>query len=308
MTTWPLWPVRRTVGAGRISSRPTPLGDGDPGNLSGSLARRVPQESDAEGLQVLRIADDSALRAGHHRGRRAQRLRQIQRGRCPGLGDGGAGRKDAARRKDGRRHLRRHLVARPAGPRRSHRHHRQLRQRAADRILRGVDHPPDVPRRRQRIRNQRRQLPFDGCPGAAERLRHRPRDARDRRAGQARRDPAVATRRSPRVHRRSRRRAQAPQAQGKGPPQTRRDVGQPGPAHRPDHRAAPPAQTAGPPGRGGPSRPDHPGRSARRPAAAGRRRPGQPAGGARRDLGGRGHHAPRARRGRLPPGAWHPRS
>ena len=30
------------------------------------------------------------------------------------------------------------------------------------------------------------QLPFDGCAGAAERLRHRPRDARHRRAGQAR--------------------------------------------------------------------------------------------------------------------------
>src|ERR1700733_6084359 len=28
---------------------------------SGSLARRVPQESDAEGLQVLRLADDSAV-------------------------------------------------------------------------------------------------------------------------------------------------------------------------------------------------------------------------------------------------------
>ena len=54
--------------------------------------------------------------------------------------------------------------------------------------------------------------------------------------------------------------------------------GQPGPAHRPDHRAAPPAQTVGPAGRDGPSRPDHPGRPARRPAAAGRRRPGQPAG------------------------------
>ena len=71
---------------------------------------------------------------------------------------------------------------------------------------------------------------------------------------------------------------------------------------RSDHRAAAPAQTAGPPGRSGPSRPDHPGRSARRPVAAGRRRPGQPAGGAGRDLRGRDHHAPRARRGRRPAG------
>ena len=137
-----------------------------------------------------------------------------------------------------------HLVARSAGPRRGHRHHRQLRQRVADRVLRGVDHPADVPRRSQRVRNQRQQLPFDGCPGAAERLRHRPRDARHRRAGQAQRDPRIATGRSSGIHRGSRRCAQTPQAQGKGRPQARVDVGEPGPADRPDHRTAPPAQTA----------------------------------------------------------------
>ena len=242
----------------------------------GSVARRAPQESDAEGLQVLRFADDSALRAGHHLRRRAQRVGQVQRGRRADLGDGRAGRQDAARRQDGGRHLRRHVVACPAGPRRGDRHDRQLRQRAADRVLRGVDHPPDVPRRRQRVRNQRQQLPFDGCAGTAERLRHRPRDARHRRPGQALRDPGVAAGGPARVHRGSRRRAQAPQAQGEGGPQARRDVGQPGPADRPDHRAAPPAQAAGPAGRDGPPRPDHPGRPARRPAAAGRRRPRHP--------------------------------
>ena len=193
------------------------------------------------------------------------------------LGDGRAGRQEPARRQDGGRHLRGHVVARPAGPRRGDRHDRQLRQRAANRVLRGVDHPADVPRRCQRVRNQRHQLPFDGCAGAALRLRHRARDARHRRAGQARRDPRIPAGGPTGVHRGSRRRAQAPQAQGEGGPQARLDVGQPGPAHRPDHRAAAPAQAAGPPGRDGPSRPDHPGRSARRPAAAGRRRPGHPA-------------------------------
>ena len=196
------------------------------------------------------------------------------------MGEQGA--KTPARRQDGGRHLRRHVVAGPAGPRRGDRDHRQLRQRAADRVLRGVDHPADVPRRRGRIRDQRQQLPFDGCAGAAERLRHRPRDARHRRAGQALRDPRVPPGGPARVHRGGRRRAQAPQAQGKGGPQARRDVGQPGPADRPDHRVAPPAQAAGPPGRDGPPRPDHPGRPARRPAAAGRRRPGDPAGRVRR--------------------------
>ena len=145
-----------------------------------------------------------------------------------------------------------------------------------DRVLRGVDHPPDVPRRRRRVRDQRQQLPSDGRAGTAERLRHRPRDARHRRPGQALRDPRVPPRGPARVHRGSRGRAQAPQAQGEGGPQARLDVGEPGPAHRPDDRAAAPAQAAGPPGRDGAPRADHPGRPARRPAAAGRRRPGRP--------------------------------
>ena len=36
-----------------------------------------------------------------------------------------------------------------AGPRRGHADDRQLRRRAADRLHRGLDHPPDVPRRRR---------------------------------------------------------------------------------------------------------------------------------------------------------------
>ncbi len=266
------------------------------------MARRASQESDAEGLQVLRLADDSALRTRHHLRRRTQRIGQVQRRRRADVGDGRAGRQDAARRQDGRRHLRGHVVAGAARPRRGDRHDRQLRQRAADRVLRGVDHPADVPRRRRRVRDQRQQLPFDGRPGAAERLRHRPRDARHRRPGQALGDPRVPPGGSPGVHRGSRGRAQAPQAQGEGGPQARLDVGQPGPAHRPHHRTAPPAQAARAAGRDGPPRPDHPGRSARRPAAAGRRRPGHPADRVRRHQPGRDDAAPRARRPRRPPG------
>ncbi len=41
-----------------------------------------------------------------------------------------------------------------------------------------------------RVRDQRQRLPAARRPGAAQRLRHRPRDARDRRAGPARRGPA----------------------------------------------------------------------------------------------------------------------
>src|SRR4051812_16286868 len=43
----------------------------------GSVARRAPQESDAEGLQVVCFADDSALRAGHHVRGRAERFGQV---------------------------------------------------------------------------------------------------------------------------------------------------------------------------------------------------------------------------------------
>ncbi len=81
----------------------------------------------------------------------------------------------------------------------------------------------------------------------------------------------------PRVHRGGRRRPQAPQAQGEGAAQARRDAGQPHPAHRPHRRAAPPAQAAGPAGRDRAAGPGRAVRAARRPAAAGRRRPRHPA-------------------------------
>ncbi len=54
-----------------------------------------------------------------------------------------------------------------AGPGRGHAHHRQHRRRAADRLHRGLDHPADVPLRRERVRDQRRLLPAARHPGAA---------------------------------------------------------------------------------------------------------------------------------------------
>ena len=120
-----------------------------------------------------------------------------------------------------------------AGPRRGAADHRQLRRRAADRVRRGHDQPDDVPQRRLRVRHQRQLLPAARRPGAALRLRHRPRDARDRRPGPARLDPARHPRGPPRLHRGGRRRPQAPQAQGEGAPQARRHRGQPHPARRP---------------------------------------------------------------------------
>ena len=57
---------------------------------------------------------------------------------------------------------------------------------------------------------------------------------------------------APRVHRGGGRRPQAPQAQGEGAAQARRDAGQPDPRRRPHRRAPSPAQAAGPAGRGGP--------------------------------------------------------
>ena len=233
----------------------------------------VPQEPHAQGLQVLRLLDDPAARARHHLHRGPQRLRQVQRGRRPRLGDGRAGRQVAARRQDGGRHLRRHLRPPAAGPRRGAADHRQHRRRAADRVRRGHDQPDDVPQRRLRVRHQRQPLPPARRAGAAQRLRHRARDARDRRAGPARLDPARDPRGPPRLHRGGRRRPQAPQAQGEGAPQARVDRGQPDPPRRPAQRDPSPAQAAGPPGRGGPPGRRRPGRRPRRAGPADGRRP-----------------------------------
>ena len=119
-----------------------------------------------------------------------------------------------------------------AGPGRGRADHRQHRRRAADRVLRGHDQPDDVPQRRLGVRHQRLAVPAARRPGAALRLRHRPRDARDRRAGPARLDPARHPRGPARLHRGGGRRPQAPQAQGEGAPQARRHRGQPDPARR----------------------------------------------------------------------------
>ena len=114
-----------------------------------------------------------------------------------------------------------------------------------------------------RVRHQRHALPAARRAGAAQRLRHRPRDARDRRPGPARHDPARDPRGPARLHRGGRRRPQAPQAQGEGAPQARLHRRQPDPPRRPAQRDPPPAQAAGPPGRGRPQ-----GRRRRRPTSA----------------------------------------
>ena len=84
-------------------------------------------------------------------------------------------------------------------------------------------------------------VPAARHPGAAQRLRHRPRAARRRRAGAARLGAAVAPGGPPRLHRGGRGRPQAPQAQGEGAAEARRDAGQPHPAdgpHRPSCAAS----------------------------------------------------------------------
>ena len=195
------------------------------GVVPGEERTRVPEVPHAARLQVLRLRDHAAPRAGHHLRRRPQRLGQVQRGRRPVLGHGRAGREEPARRQDGGRHLRRHHQPGAARPRRGRAHHRQQRRRPADRLRRGDDQPPDVPLRAERVRDQRRQLPPARRAGPAVRQRARPRDARDRRPGPARPDPARGPRGAPGDHRGGGRRTQAPQAQGKGAAQARRDAG-----------------------------------------------------------------------------------
>ena len=142
-------------------------------------------------------------------------------------------------------------------------------------------------------------LPAARRPGAAQRLRHRPRDARDRRAGPARLDPARDPGGPPRLHRGGRRRPEAPQAQGEGAPQAGLDRGQPDPARRPAQRDPAPAQAPGPPGRGRPPGAGRAGRRPRRPGPADGRRPGhrphRAGAGARRRDGAASSAGPRSR-------------
>ena len=129
-----------------------------------------------KGFKSFASVHHAAVRARHHRRGRPERFRQVQRCRRDRLGARRAGREGAARREDGRRHLRRHRGPAAAGSGRGHADHRQLRRRAAHRLLRGVDHPPDVPRRRGRIRDQRLVVPVcwtsrNCCPTPASAAR-----------------------------------------------------------------------------------------------------------------------------------------
>ena len=125
-------------------------------------------------------------------------------------------------------------------------HHRQHRRRAADRLHRGHDHAGPMFRNGgSRVRDQRRRRA--GCSTS----RSCSSDSGIGRemhviVGQGQLDAVLHATPGgpPRLHRGGRRRPQAPQAQGEGAPQARRDAGQPDPAHRPDRRAAPPAQAA----------------------------------------------------------------
>ena len=224
---------------------PVPLGQA---SARWKEARVVPEEPDPEGVQVLRAADHLRLRTRRHLRRRPQRLRQVERRRRSGLGDGGAGRQDPPRRQDGGRHLRGHVDPRPARSRRGHAHHRQLRRRPADRVHRGHDQPHPVPQRIERVRDQRAGLPSPRRPGAPERLRPRPRDARDRRPGPARRRAAREPRGASRLHRGGRRNPQAPSPQGEDRAQARGDADQPHAPLRPRRRDPPPAEATRSPG------------------------------------------------------------
>ncbi|MCU0266142.1 MAG: cell wall-binding repeat-containing protein [Actinomycetia bacterium] len=48
----------------------------------------APEDPHPARLQVVRVVHDAAVRAGHHLRRRPERLREVQRGRRPGVGDG----------------------------------------------------------------------------------------------------------------------------------------------------------------------------------------------------------------------------
>ena len=88
-------------------------------DAEGAADRVADQAAQAQRLQELRRAGRAADRAGPDRGRRPQRLRQVQPARSDPLGDGRIQPQVAARRRHGRRDLRRHRDAAAARFRRS---------------------------------------------------------------------------------------------------------------------------------------------------------------------------------------------
>ena len=123
-------------------------------------------------LQVLRRADRLPDRAGPDRRGRAERLRQVEPGRSAALGDGRDLAQVDARRRDGRRDLRRHQQPAGAQHRRSRDPDRQRQARGAGAV--------------QRARDARRLAPDRAREGLA--LPHqRPRGARARREDPVRR-------------------------------------------------------------------------------------------------------------------------
>ena len=172
--------------ASASTGMPTPREEARRG---GHLAGRVPQESDAEGLQVLCLADDSALRAGRHRivGPTARANRTSVDALAWVMGEQGA--KNARRRGVGRRHLR-GTSSCPAGRAEATVTIDNSDSALPIRVLRGVDHPAEMLRNSAASTKSTAAVGrFDGCPGAAEQAPHRPEKWRHRGAGQARRDP-----------------------------------------------------------------------------------------------------------------------
>ena len=193
------------------------------------------------------------------------------------VGDGRAGRQDPARRQDGGRHLRRHVRASAAGPRR------------------GACSPSTTPTApcpieytevtisRTMFRNGGSEYAINGEACRLLDVQELLSDSGIGRemhviVGQGQLDSVLSATPEDRrgfieeaagvlKHR---------QAQGEGPSQARRDGGQPRPAHRPHRGAATSAEAARPAGRGGAPGQRHPGRGARRAAAPARRRPARP--------------------------------
>ena len=193
-----------------------------------------------------------------------------------GLGDGGAGRQVAARRQDGGRHLRRHLRPGAAGPGRGAADHRQHRRRAADRLHRGHHLADHVPQRRLRVRDQRARRA--GC-STSRTCSATPASAARCTSSSARASSTpilqATPEEPPRLHRGGRRASSSTaSARRRRSASSRRCEANLTRLQDLISRDPPPAQAAGPAGRGGAQGRRRAGRPARRQGAADRRRPG----------------------------------
>ena len=188
---------------------------------------RAPERDQTAWLQVVPRPGGNPARARRGRGRRAERLREVERLGRDRLGGRFARSVGAARREARRRALRRRGRAEGDRLLRGRAAVRQLGRRRAGRVLGALDLAAPAPRRRGPVPRQPHGRAPDRPRRAARGSRARRRDALDHRPGQGGRGVVVVARATARDDRRGRgaRALQAPAPPRRAEAAARRDPG-----------------------------------------------------------------------------------